>query len=356
MTTRRAFLASLLATGAAPGLGWAAAGNPAYLAAARDASGGFALHGLDADGQSLFAIPLPARGHAGAGHPACAEAVAFARRPGTFALVVDCARGRVAHRLSPPTGQHFNGHGCYARDGTRLYTAEQRSDTSAGRIGVWDVAAGYRRIGDFASGGIGPHEIHLMPDGATLAIANGGIATAPSDRRKLNIDTMRPNLSYLDLAGTVLERVKLDPDLHQNSIRHLSLRNDGLVAFALQWEGADGAAPPLLGLHRRGAAPVLAQAPLAAERAMQGYAGSVAFSGNDHEVAITSPRGGRLHRFSAKGRFLGAVSRADVCGLAPRADGFLLSDGLGGVLALEGPTPRPLSQHRMSWDNHIVSL
>lgn len=356
MTTRRAFLASLLATGATPHLGWAAVGNPAYLSAARDTSGGFALHGLDGDGQSLFAIPLPARGHAGAGHPTCAEAVAFARRPGTFALVIDCVSGRVRHRLSPPGGRQFNGHGCYARDGARLYTAEQDSETSAGRIGVWDVAASYRRIGDFSSGGIGPHEIRLMPDGATLAVANGGIATDPTDRRKLNIETMQPNLSYLDLAGALLERVEVAPDLHQNSIRHLALRADGLLAFAMQWEGADGAAPPLLGLHRRGTDPVLAEAPLAAELAMQGYAGSVAFSGAGHEVVITSPRGGRLHRFSPSGQFLGAVSRADVCGLAPRADGFLLSDGLGGVLALEGATPRALSQHRLAWDNHIVSL
>jgi hypothetical protein len=356
MTTRRAFLAALLASGATPHLGWAAAGNPAYLAAARDAAGGFALHGLGTDGQSLFAIPLPARGHAGAGHPTRAEAVAFARRPGSFALVIDCVSGRVRHRVTPPEGRQFNGHGCYDRAGARLYTAEQMGATSAGRIGVWDVAAGYRRIGEFPSGGIGPHEIRLMPDGSTLAVANGGIATDPGDRRKLNIETMQPTLSYLDLAGDPLEQVELSADLRRNSIRHLALRADGLLAFAMQWEGTEGAAPPLLGLHRRGTDPVLAEAPLAAELAMQGYAGSVAFSGDGGEIAITSPRGGRLHRFSPKGRFLGAVSRADVCGLAPRADGFLLSDGLGGLLALAGPTPRPLAQDHLAWDNHIVAL
>ena len=52
---------------------------------------------------------------------------------------------------------------------------------------------------------------------------------------------------------------------------------------------------------------------------MDGYAGSVAFSGNGREVAITSPRGGRLHRFDTNGRFVGAFSRTDICGLAPSA-------------------------------------
>lgn len=356
MTSRRAFLATLLAAGAAPRLGWAAAGNPAYLAAAREQIGHFAIHGLDARGQSVFAIPLPARGHAGASHPIRAEAVTFARRPGTFALVIDCVTGEVRHRLSPPPGRHLNGHGCYAMGGAYLFTTEQHSDTSAGLIGVWDVDAGYRRIAEYSSGGIGPHDARLMPDGQVLAVANGGVATDPTDRRKLNVGTMRPNLSYLDLEGNILEQVTLTPDLHHNSIRHLAVRADGLLAFAMQWEGAEGAAPPLLGLHRRGAAPVLARAPLADELAMQGYAGSVAFTADGSEIAITSPRGGRVHSFSSAGQFLGAVPRADVCGLATHADGLVMSDGLGGLLTLAGAQTRVLSQGARAWDNHIVSL
>ncbi|SDY79443.1 DUF1513 domain-containing protein [Citreimonas salinaria] len=356
MTTRRGFLASLLAVGAAPRLGWAEAGDPSYIAAARDAAGGFALYGLDGSGGVTFRVPLPARGHAGAGHPARAEAVAFARRPGAFALVIDCARGMVLHRLTPPANRHFNGHGVFARSGTRLFTSEQAGDTSAGVIGIWDAEAGYARIGEMPTGGIGPHDLRLMPDGGTLVVANGGIATDPTDRTKLNIPTMRPGLAYLDLDGTILDQIELTPDLHRNSIRHLAVRGDGLVGFAMQWQGETGAAMPLLGLHRRGAAPVLATAPLADELAMDGYAGSVAFDGGGAELAITSPRGGRLHRFSDQGRFLGVVSRADVCGLAPDAAGYLASDGLGGLISVEGGRPAPLARLDCAWDNHIVAL
>ncbi|MGS4944124.1 DUF1513 domain-containing protein [Meridianimarinicoccus sp. RP-17] len=356
MTTRRGFIASLLAAGAAPRLGWAAAGNPSYLAAARDTGGQHALYGLDRAGGLRFRVPLPARGHAGAGHPQLAEAVAFARRPGRFALVIDCATGIVRHKLTPPPGRHFNGHGVFAQDGALLLTAEQASADSAGIIGLWDVAAGYVRAGEWATGGVGPHDIRLMPGGAALAVANGGIATDPEDRTKLNIATMRPNLAYLDLAGRAQEIVELDTDLHRNSIRHLAVRGDGLVGFAMQWEGEPGAAPPLLGLHRRGAAPVLAEAPLADEIAMQGYAGSIAFAGAGDDIAITSPRGGRLHRFDATGAFRGAVSRSDICGLAPLGDGYLASDGLGGLLAIGPDGARPLARHGCAWDNHIVAL
>ncbi|PRX38047.1 hypothetical protein SAMN05216257_103434 [Meinhardsimonia xiamenensis] len=358
MTTRRAFLASLAAIGAAaaPPLSWAAAGSPTHLAAARDIDGRFALYGIEAGGAVTFRVDLPARGHAGAAHPDRAEAIVFARRPGRFALVLDCARGRVLQRLAPPPGRHFNGHGTFAADGALLFTSEQVSETSEGRVGVWDVAAGYRRAGEFSTHGIGPHELCLMPDGATLVVANGGIATDPADRRKLNIDSMRPNLAYLGLTGRLEERVELDDALHRNSIRHLAVRGDGLVAFAMQWQGAPEEAPPLLGLHRRGAPPLLAEPPLPELLAMRGYAGSVAFAAGGEEVAITSPRGGRLQRFAPDGTFLGALARADICGLAAGASGLLATDGLGGVIAIAGGKARPLARHGAAWDNHLVPL
>ena len=356
MTTRRCFLATLLAVGAAPRLGWAAAGNPAYLAAARDPDGTFALFGLTPEGTTTFRLPLPARGHAAAGHPGRAEAVAFARRPGTFALVIDCTNGAEIARLTPPEGRQFNGHGVFAEGGAVLCTSEQEAATSAGVIGLWDVDAGYRRIGEIPTHGIGPHDLRLMPDGRALVVANGGIATDPTDRTKLNLATMRPDLAYVALDGTLLEQVTLVPDLSQNSIRHLALRADGLVAFAMQWEGVPGAATPLLGLHRRGEAPILASAPLADERAMQGYAGSIAFSGTGDEIAITSPRGGRLHRFAADGTFVGALSRADICGLASHPQGFLASDGLGGLMCVTPAGAHRLSVSDVAWDNHLVSL
>jgi hypothetical protein len=356
MTTRRRFLATLLAAGAAPRLGWAAAGNPAYLAAAREPDGSFALFGLTPEGRATFRLPLPARGHAAAAHPSRAEAVAFGRRPGTFALVLDCISGAAMARLTPPEGRQFNGHGVFAEGGAVLCTSEQEAATSAGLIGLWDVDAGYRRIAEIPTHGIGPHDLRLMPDGATLVVANGGIATDPTDRTKLNLDRMRPDLAYIALDGTLLEQVTLSPDLSQNSIRHLALRADGLVAFAMQWEGAPGAAAPLLGLHRRGAAPILASAPLADELAMQGYAGSIAFSGAGDEVAITSPRGGRLHRFAADGAFRGALSRADICGLASHPEGYLASDGFGGLISVTHAGARPLSATSSAWDNHLVSL
>ena len=73
-------------------------------------------------------------------------------------------------------------------------------------------------------------------------------------------------------------------------------------------------------------------------------------------MAITSPRGGLLHRYTTDGTFLGAVHRADICGLAEAGDGFLASDGLGGLIALRGGQPRALAKTEQAWDNHLVRL
>jgi len=356
MTTRRTFLASLLAASASPRLGWAAVGSPAYLAAAKLPGGAHILCGLDIAGVETFRVPLPARGHAGAGHPSRAEAVVFARRPGYFAFVIDAGTGQVLHELVPPEGHQFNGHGIYIDGGATLVTVEQMAEGSAGRIGVWDVASGYTRIAGFATHGIGPHDARLMPDRHTMVVANGGIETDATDRSKLNLGTMRPNLAYLGAGGELLEKVELDEELAHNSIRHLAVASDGLVGFAMQWEGEPGMGWPLLGLHRRGAPPVLVEAPLADELAMKDYAGSIAFSADETEIAITSPRGGRLHRFALDGRFVAAEAREDVCGIAAHPEGFIASDGLGGLISLGPEGARPLARHDCAWDNHIVTL
>ncbi|WP_415184917.1 DUF1513 domain-containing protein [Phaeovulum sp.] len=357
---RRHFLATLAAATALPRATWADAGNPAFLAAARDASGEHALYGLDGAGGALFRIALPARGHAATAHPTRPEAVAFARRPGTFALVIDCTNGATLARLTPPDGRLFNGHGTYSADGAVLYTSEVVAEGSQGRIGLWDAARGYTRLTEFPSNGIGPHEIRRLPGSDTLVVANGGIQTDPADRTPLNLDDMHPNLSYLSPDGAALESVDL-PDLAQNSIRHLAIRSDGLVAFAMQWQGAPSDLVPLLGLHARGGAVRLCPPAAPESGAMKGYAGSIAFCPSGAEVAITSPRGGRVQAFSAPdGTPVWSLARADVCGIGPDlaegGRGFVLTDGAGLIAAAAEGQLRPMARAAVAWDNHLIAL
>lgn len=46
-------------------------------------------------------------------------------------------------------------------------------------MGCYDPAQRYRRVGEFPSHGIGPHEMTVLRDGRTLVVANGGYVPHP---------------------------------------------------------------------------------------------------------------------------------------------------------------------------------
>ena len=254
MASRRTVLKSLFAASALPRTLWADAGSPKYLSAARIPDGSFRLFGIDANGEDVFSVLLPGRGHAAAAHPSLAEAIVFARRPGRFALVVDCSRGNSVARLESPPNRHFYGHGAFSAGGNLLFTTENDFESGQGRIGVWNRSLGYRRVGEFSSGGVGPHEIVAVRDAGILVVANGGIETHPeTGRQKLNLPFMKPNLAYVAESGRIEETLELPDRL--NSIRHLSVGGNGDIEFAMQWQSSPSEAPSLLGLHRRGGPP-----------------------------------------------------------------------------------------------------
>ena len=357
MPSRRQFIAGVLAAGVAPAPGWAEAGRPRYVSAARKPDQTYALIGLTNEAKIAFDLPLPARGHAAAAHPHRSEAVMFARRPGIYALVINCVSGVPIVQLDAPPGRHFYGHCAFSGDGTLLFTTENDFDRAVGIVGIWDATKGYTRIGEFHSGGVGPHDIRVMPDGVSLVVANGGIETHPeTGRAKLNLPTMRPNLATLGLDGAPLALTELDETLHKNSIRHLATGLDGSVAFAMQWQGDAFEHPPLIGLRRPDSSVVLLEADLASQQRMQGYAGSIAMD-DTGRVATTSPRGGLCQVFdTASGELTTSVALTDVCGVALSDTGFAVTTGQGFVSLDVGLTDQALSRFDLQWDNHLIDI
>ena len=356
MTSRRGFLAGVGALVTAPTLSWAAVGKPIALSGARLPDGSDVLAGIDSTGALTFKVPLPTRAHAGAAHPDYAEAVVIARRPGTFAKVLDCASGRVIQDLQTPQGHHFYGHAAFSTDGGYLFTTENHMASGEGRIGVWDRSLGYRRIDSFSSGGIGPHEILRLPSG-DLAVANGGIRTHPdTGREKLNLETMRPNLAILSSGGSV--RTVADRPLaqHQNSLRHIAVAPDGTIVCGFQWQGDPFDAPPLLSLYDESSGLQTVTLDDDLHRGLNAYIGSVCAIGPD-SFAASSPRGGRVIMFDASGRVTAHHRALDVCGLMPSSGGDLLaSDGNGRVHAVTKTDLHAVAHHAAAFDNHMIAV
>lgn len=293
-------------------------------------------------------------------HPGRAEFCAPARRPGTELLF--WRDGAAPQALPAAEGRHFYGHGAFSADGRVLFAAENDYDGERGVLGLYDADNGYRRLGEITSGGIGPHQMHLHPDGRHLVVANGGILTHPATGRAvLNLGAMSPSLSLIDPAGggTVVAEARLPDDQSHLSIRHFDIAADGTVVFGMQAQGAPTDHPPLVAIWRPGTAPRPLPAPAGGWQVLAGYVGSVALDHSGRIAAATSPRGGLAVFWDlTAGTALGSFASVDICGIAPAAAAgqLLLTTGAGLLVTLDLSTGRPVVRQErrvdMKFDNH----
>ena len=309
---------------------------------------------------------LPARGHGAALRPGTTEAVIVARQPGRFALAVPLAGNGPEHRFHAPEDRHFQGHAVFAPDGRTLFATENDFEGEQGMVGVYDATDRYRRIGEFPSQGIGPHEIVAIPGGDVLAVANGGILTHPdSGRVKLNLESMTPSIAYFDrkTGSPIASAVQPPGSMRKLSIRHIVPLAGGAIAITCQDEARPVSGAPLVAVHRPGTAALdYLPAPDGLYLAMEGYCGSVATDISRRIVAVSSPRGNLVAFWNAlERRFLGKVSLTDGCGIAggPSAGSFMLTSGTGvrSLYDLNSPQVLPAPEPgARPWDNHLTRL
>lgn len=328
---------------------------PALVSACRRGDGRYALVLMTLDGEIVREIALSDRGHDIAVDRSHGVAVAFSRRPGTFAVAF------ATNGVGEPTvfagrpDRTFSGHGIFSRGGALLYATENDVDTGDGLIGIYETSS-WRRVGEMNTHGIDPHEVILLADGRTLAVANGGIEM--SGREKLNIASMEPSLVFLDATGgDLIAQHRLPPDLNQLSIRHIAADAHGQVWFGGQWEGALTIAPELVGRASADRPLRLIDAPVPMGTALKGYIGSVAVSGDGLVLAVAAPRAGRtLFIDTAEGKVISETVLADGCGVAALAgDTFALSSGHGDLVR-EVPGQSPAFHATIAgteFDNHL---
>lgn len=348
---RRIFLA---AAGAAFVAGLAPAGaerlqrtGVLFAAAYRDPQGAFGVAIADEAGRIISRHALPGRGHGFAAAPESPWLVAFARRPGNFALAIHRTGRREPLLFHTPKGRHFFGHGAMSGDGRLLLAAENDFVSGTGVIGLYDAANRFERIGEYASHGTGPHEILLMPDARTLCIANGGILTHPRHgRQKLNLPVMRSSIDLVDVETGALRSSHHLPDaLQRLSLRHMAVDARGAVWIGGQYQGDVLDAVAVLARldPDRGLASV--ELPQDTAVALGSYVGSVAVNRDADVVAVSSPKSSLMLRLHAgTGDLVSMTEHAGICGLGAAGLGFVASSERGDFAGVG---------HDLAWDNHI---
>ncbi len=335
-----------------------------YLSTSGGDNHDYYFSAFNAMGKVLYEQPLPGRGHDLGLRPNHVDVAAVERRPGLYGLIFDRHTGAVRAKLHCPEDRRFYGHAVYSNDGRHLYVTENDFEHARGVVSVWDAKDGYRRIAEFDSFGTGPHELHLMPDGERLAIANGGLQTHPDrdGRTPLNLDSMEPNLSIIDRrSGKLLHQAALKADWHQLSIRHLDIATDGTIATCFQYQGALNDQMPLVGLWAPGKDIRVIEAPDNVQYRMRQYCGSIRFDASNQVFGVSCPRGGIITFWDAKNfKFLTHIPVPDGCGIAAtdRAGEFVGTSGVGSGWRMDAIRRKRVelpddSLKKLHWDHHL---
>lgn len=367
--TRRRFLAAAAGLGltlvGARRLHAETAAGCLYANCVMTRDGAYAVAVFDDAGAIRALHPLPGRGHDVAFEPGRGLCVAFARRPGTFAVAFDLVGARAPEVIAAAPGRHFFGHGVFTPDGALLYATENDFAAGRGVVGVYDVRDGWRRIGEMPTGGIGPHELVWTEPGRTLAVANGGVDTTPEagGRTALNIADMEASLTLVDVgAGRVVSTHRLGADYAQLSPRHLAVDGRGAVWFGSQHYGDPTELPPLAGRLVPGREPELFALPEEEAPRAKNYVGSVAVTADGDTAVFSAPKGSLVFAFdTAAGAFLGTAAVSDGCGLAPapgRDAAVFVTAGTGrlGCWHPGGEDYAPIAGETLAFDNHLVRL
>lgn len=326
-------------------------GETLFVSAFRDPSGHYGVAILDEYGDILFQEPLPSRGHGVASHEDLSKAIIFARRPGNFALALDTSFKERPLLFQTQPDRHFYGHGVFSNDGKLLYATENDFDAARGMIGIYDVTDSFRRIGEFFSGGVGPHDILLMDDGVTLCVANGGIETHPEfGRRKLNLDRMKSNISFIHAEhGDVLKIHHVPLRWSRLSLRHMAVDRQQRVWFGGQYEGNALEYAPIIGSVTFDNGFAFMDGDRLGMQNLHNYIGSVAVNNDRTVIALSAPKAGKLLLLDAnKNSLIGTTNQNRVCGVAAnsthKTKPFISSSELGQFSA---------RTHPYNWDNHI---
>jgi uncharacterized protein len=239
---------------------------------------------LDAAEPEPRLIGIDFLGHGVAVDPARPWEAAVFEKKGPGACRVDLRDGTLLEPIRTASNRHFYGHGAYSADGSLLYATESVLDDGQRGVLVVRDARTLAELGEVPTYGTAPHDCHLLADGKTMLVANGGGRIGQG---------ALPSVSYVDVASEALvDRVEL---VHERF-------NAGHVAITAAGDLAVVSAPRegLPDLHRqlgavtlvkKGVPALTIERPQTVTERMLGEALSVAIHEPSGVVVATHPDG-----------------------------------------------------------------
>lgn len=180
---------------------------------------------LDKSADSLrIASDIGFFGHGVTPNPVKPKTAVIFEKHGKGSCEVDLAAAKLIRRITTVADREFYGHGAFTPDGKTLFAAEAIVGDGSydGVIAVRDGSS-FELQGEFPTFGIAPHDCHLVDEGKTLVITNGG---APLDA---DGPEGEPCISYVDIKSREL-RQKLTFRNKRVNAGHIAITGKGEVA------------------------------------------------------------------------------------------------------------------------------
>lgn len=304
----------------------------------------FVLCLFDLDGDRTRTVPMEFFGHGLAQHPKERQRGVIFEKKGPGCCEVDLVEGRVTRPLTTPKERAFYGHGAFSRDGSLLFATENRLETKTGLICVRDGKT-YQEIGEFPTYGKSPHDCHLIDEGRTLAITNGGGVLGDAAQEAA------PSVAFVDARSTkLLERLTFaTPRINAG---HLALtRQRDLVAISAPREGLPTTERGGVTIRTGDGPFVTMTEPADVVSRMVGESLSLCFVEERAVVGVTNPDGNIVTFWDMAGkRFLKKLDLPAPRGFAKTLDGahLVLSYGAGTLTLLSPDTLEPVPLHRVA--------
>lgn len=242
---------------------------------------------LDAPKLAAKLIPLTFLSHGVTPNPVKPERAVLFEKQGKGSCEVDLKLGKVLATIPTVEGRKFYGHGAYSLDGSLLYATETEMSTYKGVIVVRDGVT-FKELGKFPTFGEAPHDCHMINEGKTLVITNGGAALGATG------DEAAPSVTFVDIkTEKLLERVIFTND--KINAGHLAITSkQDLAVVSAPRDGVPGQATAQGALTLRPAGGIVStmDAPSETVKKMTGESLSVCIHEASGIVGVTNPTGG----------------------------------------------------------------
>jgi hypothetical protein len=298
-------------------------------------------------------VPTRFEGHVVIPHTQDGDlAIMAAQRPGTVSYLFSISKQKIIQAFKSSKDHHFYGHGIIMNGGNEVWMTEVHNDSGLGKI-VKRSFPKMEIVGEFDSGGYGPHEMVHINKSNQFVVAHGGDFTSKSSQLIYDPATTDKHLSkvsyFSQKDGQKLNETDCPDPEKIMSIRHLDVHRETetVVMTIIRPHENKTKKHPCIGYQEKGKAIKFFETPPEIYDELKMFGLSIKVSQKSGKVALTSHKGNAVAFWDLNSKkFMGIVKMPEPMGVTYCKDEELwaVSTTKDNIIFLDQKTLKPNSK------------